>query len=138
MSTVHAPLYNAVVKDTGRFSGHQPLRAPTQATFIPTHYTPVPVASALKGGTTGTAYSESITAQGGTSPYTFAVTSGALPTGCSMSSGGSITGTPAVAATASFTVTVTDANGYTGSQAFSIIIATASSGGGAYAYVFVS
>jgi hypothetical protein len=81
------------------------------------------------------AYSETINAQGGTSPYTFAVTSGALPTGTTLNpSSGVISGTPTAASTFSFTITVTDSLGFTGSQAFQIIIA-APSGGGSYAFI---
>ena len=97
---------------------------------------PIPVAPELKGGVTGVAYSETISAQGGTSRYTFAVTSGALPTSTSLNSAtGVISGTPTVAASSSFTVTVTDANGFTGSQGFTITIAAPSSSGGAYEFV---
>jgi hypothetical protein len=116
-------------------AAHQIVKAPADITFPPSHYFPVPVASALKGGTTGAAYRETITAQCGTAAYTFAVTSGALPTGTSMTSGGVISGTPSVAATASFTVTVTDALGFTGSQSFSITISAPASGGGSYTFV---
>ncbi len=35
--------------------------------------------------------------RGGTAPYTYAITAGALPTGLSLSSGGSLSGTPGVA-----------------------------------------
>lgn len=87
---------------------------------------PVPVASALKGGIVGEAYSETISAQGGTSPYSFAVTGGALPAGTSLnSSTGVISGTPTTSGTASFTITVTDASGYIGSTAFTIGILAA-------------
>ena len=97
---------------------------------------PVPVASELKGGTTGTVYSETISANGGVSPYTFAITSGALPSGLSLSSSGSISGTPTATGANTFTVTVTDANANTGSQAFSITISTASTptSGGNYGF----
>lgn len=116
---------------------HQIVKSAAASTFVPSFFNPVPVAAALKGGTTGLAYSETISAQGGTAPYTFAVTSGALPASTSLNSAtGVISGTPSSAATASFTVTVTDANGFTGSQAFAIIIsAPASSGGGAYPFI---
>jgi hypothetical protein len=116
---------------------HQIVKPSAGSTFAPSHFNPVPVASALKGGTTGLAYSETISAVGGTAPYSFAVTSGALPTGATLNSAtGVISGTPTVAATAGFTITVTDTNGFTGSQAFTIIIAApASSGGGAYPFV---
>lgn len=83
--------------------------------------------SPLTAGTQGTAYTASITASGGTSPYTYAVTSGTLPAGLTLSSSGALTGTPTGTGTASFTVTATDAASYTGSLAYSLTIAA---GGG--------
>ena len=90
---------------------------------------PVPVGSALAGGVVGTAYTETVGCQGGTSPYSFSVTSGALPIGLTLNSAtGVISGTPAAAGTSTFTVTVTDSTGATGSQQFTITVAP--SGGG--------
>ena len=67
-------------------------------------------------GTTeqGVAYTSTITASGGTAPYTYAVSSGALPAGISLGSNGNVTGT--ATANGSFTVgvTATDAHGFTG------------------------
>ena len=56
----------------------------------------------LPNGTVGTAYSQTITATGGSGTgYTFAVTAGALPTGLALNGGtGAITGTPTAAGTA--------------------------------------
>ncbi len=54
----------------------------------------ITVSSTLPNGTIGVAYNATITASGGTSPYTFAVASGALPPGLALSSGGVISGTP--------------------------------------------
>lgn len=91
-----------------------------------------PVAEVLKGGVTGTAYSETISGQGGTAPYTFAVTAGALPDSLSLAGAtGIISGTPTVAGTFNFTIEVTDADAQTGSQAFEITITTPGGGGGA-------
>ncbi len=58
----------------------------------------------------GTAYSFQFTAIGGTSPYTFAVTSGSLPSGLTMSTSGLITGSPTTVGTTNFTVAVTDSS----------------------------
>ncbi len=83
----------------------------------------------LPGGTVGTSYSQTVTASGGTSSYSFAVTAGALPPGMSLASGGALTGTPTAGGTFNFTVTATDSttagNGgpFTGSQAYSVAIA---------------
>lgn len=114
---------------------HQIVKAPGNAAFTPGHFTPVPVGAILQSGAPGTAYSETITAQGGTSPYSYAVTSGSLPTGLSLSSAGVISGTPSGTGTSTFTITVTDANGFTGSQSFQIIVASASGGGGSYVFL---
>ncbi len=76
-------------------------------------------------GTFNTAYTgQSVTATGGGGSYTFAVTSGALPTGLSLAPGGAISGTPTLTGVFNFTVTATDTVSLcTGSQAFSISIA---------------
>jgi hypothetical protein len=66
----------------------------------------------------GAAYATTFIASGGLAPYTYAVTSGALPAGLSLSSSGHLTGTPTVNGTASFTVTATDSAGCTGATAY--------------------
>ncbi len=44
--------------------------------------------------TTGTAYAGKIVASGGTPPYVFALASGSFPSGISLGTDGSVTGTP--------------------------------------------
>ncbi|GEM_PF-1186367 len=78
----------------------------------------------LPAGLTGTPYNQTITASGGTSPYTFAVTSGRLPSALLLASDGSISGTPDTAATYTFTITATDNYGCTGSKAYSVTFST--------------
>jgi hypothetical protein len=75
-------------------------------------------------GVFNTAYTgQSVTATPA-STYTFAVTSGSLPTGLSLSSAGAISGTPTATGNFTFTVTATDSGSLcTGSQSFSIAIA---------------
>jgi hypothetical protein len=129
-SNVTAPMTNA-----GKGANHQTVKAAVP-NFTPSHYSPVPVAANLAGGAPSGAYSETINAQGGTSPYTFAVTSGALPTGTTLNpSSGVISGTPSAAGTFTFTITVTDSSGFTGSQALQIIITVPSGGGYSAAYL---
>jgi len=65
--------------------------------------------TSLPAGTVDVAYSASLTAAGGVAPYTWAITSGSLPTGLTLNtSTGAITGTPTLAGTANFTVKATD------------------------------
>jgi len=75
--------------------------------------------ASLTGGEAGVAYSQTLTASGGTSPYTFALASGALPTGLSLSSSGVIAGTPS-AGTFTFVARATDARGCTGTATYTL------------------
>jgi hypothetical protein len=65
---------------------------------------------ALPDAQVGTAYSTTLTATGGTLPYTWSISSGSLPAGLTLNaSTGDISGTPATTATATpLTVTVQD------------------------------
>lgn len=74
-------------------------------------------------GFLSTPYVGSATASGGTPPYTYAVTSGALPNGLSLNaSTGAITGIPMNTGFFPFTVTATDSITQTGSQPLSITV----------------
>lgn len=88
----------------------------------------------LPPGDVGHAYSQQIGFFGGKSPYTFQVTSGALPPGApafAISNTGLVTGTPNTAGSyGPFTVMVTDSTSgtpETASQSFTIVIGTAPS-----------
>lgn len=78
----------------------------------------------LPEATIGVPYSADVNATGGTPPHTFAVSSGALPTGLVLNATtGAITGTPTTAATFDFTITATEvATGCTGSRAYRTIV----------------
>ncbi|MBS0631129.1 MAG: putative Ig domain-containing protein [Verrucomicrobia bacterium] len=73
-------------------------------------------------------YTHSVTALGGTAPYTFAVTAGALPPGLTLDSSGQVSGTPTASGTFSFAITATDSSTgtgpYSGARIYSIIIST--------------
>jgi hypothetical protein len=75
---------------------------------------------ALTSATAGTAYSNTLTQTGALGTPSFAVTSGALPTGLTLSTAGAISGTPTTTGTFNFDVTVSDASGCTGTQSYSI------------------
>jgi hypothetical protein len=83
----------------------------------------------LPSGTTTTAYSQTLEATGGTSPYVWSLLSGTLPTGLTLTSGGVLSGTPSVAGTYDFTVKVLDNVSATDNQALSVLINQIGSGG---------
>jgi large repetitive protein len=92
--------------------------APVTITITPT---------SLPGGTIGTSYSQTLTASGGTAPYTWSNKTGTLPAGLTLNTTtGTISGTPTTVATSSFTIQATDANQSTGQAALSIAITAAS------------
>jgi large repetitive protein len=89
----------------------------------------VPVAlspTTLANGSVAAAYSATLTASGGAAPYGFAVTSGALPAGLTLSPSGNLTGIPTAGGNFTFTVTATDSSAapgpFTGSQAYTLTI----------------
>jgi len=75
----------------------------------------------LLNGTTGAAYSQTISETGGTLPFTWSVSMGSLPNGLSINAGtGAITGTPSDGGTWYFEAQVTDAVGVTALDFLSI------------------
>lgn len=98
------------------------------STVVPSSLTiTVPtLACPVSGGTAvvGLAYFNNMVGSGGTPPYTYAVTGGALPTGLSMNSAGQISGTPSAAGPFSWTTTITDSIGAQGTQVCGITVAS--------------
>ena len=80
--------------------------------------------ASIPGATTNVAYSQSLSAGGGTGPYSYAVTSGALPSGISLSGSGMLSGAAATSGSFTFTVTATDANNNSGTQAYTLAISS--------------
>ncbi|WP_425493489.1 putative Ig domain-containing protein [Marilutibacter chinensis] len=80
----------------------------------------------VPNGTAGVAYSQALTASGGSGPYVFSVTAGALPAGVTLSPGGVLGGTPTAGGNFGFTVTATDTSPFpgpfSGSQAYTLVI----------------
>ncbi|MBZ5536099.1 MAG: FG-GAP-like repeat-containing protein, partial [Acidobacteriia bacterium] len=76
----------------------------------------------LPDGFVGVVYNQAVTASGGTAPYSFAITAGSVPTGLTLASSGTLSGTPEVANAFPFTVTATDSNVCTGSRAYTVTI----------------
>jgi hypothetical protein len=83
--------------------------------------------SALPSARPNAPYIELVTATGGTPPYTFAVTSGALPPGLSLTPAADglsayVSGVPTVQGDFPLTITVTDANGCFNTMACSMVL----------------
>jgi hypothetical protein len=119
-ATSPATIYTVTVKDTLNASASNTFTLTVNATLTSvqvvaseayTQNTPLGVGTAPVGS------------NGGTSPVAYAVTP-ALPTGLSMStSNGQISGTPTVTSPlATYTVNMTDANGATASNTFTLIV----------------
>jgi hypothetical protein len=80
----------------------------------------------LPNGAVGTAYNQTLSASGGTAPYVFSISSGALPGGLLLNPAtGAIIGTPTTAGTFTFTATATDASGCAGSRLYTISMSSA-------------
>ncbi|NML22375.1 HYR domain-containing protein [Pseudoflavitalea sp. G-6-1-2] len=67
-------------------------------------------------GKAGVAYSHSFSQTGSLGTPSYAITAGALPPGCTLSSDGTISGTPTATGTFNFAVTVSDKSGCFGTQ----------------------
>jgi hypothetical protein len=76
-------------------------------------------------GTVGSAYVQAFTASGGTAPYIFAVTAGALPAGLTLTPAGVLAGTPTTPGPSTFTMRATDANGCFVELAYTMVVLAA-------------
>jgi Putative Ig domain len=74
----------------------------------------------LRYGVVDHRYRTTLSATGGTAPYSFTVTSGSLPPGLHLADGGLLSGTPTARGSFGFHVTVTDAQGCTGERSYSM------------------
>lgn len=80
-------------------------------------------ATFLNNGTVGSAYSDTVSASGGDSPYVYEVSGGALPDGLTLNTAtGVISGTPTVAADFDFSIRATDDDGCTGTATYTVTI----------------
>ena len=101
----------ATSSSTGAGAPHTGSRGYTLVVNPPT----IAVAPAsLPAATAGAAYSQNLSASGGTAGYTFAVTAGALPPGMTLSSAGVLSGTPTAGGDFNFSVRARDSSTGTG------------------------
>lgn len=85
----------------------------------------ISLTASLPDGTAYVGYSTTVAASGGVGPYTYAAT-GTLPTGLTLATNGTLSGTPTDPGSFNFTVTATDpavGGPYTGSQTYTVTIA---------------
>jgi hypothetical protein len=95
----------------------------TGSTNLTVQMTPLTIiTTSLPDGHLNVAYTATLTASGGVTPYTWSIASGALPMGLSLAGGtGVISGTPTATGTFSFTARVTGANGQSVTKPLNII-----------------
>ena len=76
----------------------------------------------LPAAVVGRPYRQTVVASGGTAPYTYSITAGALPPGLTLNAAtGVISGTPTTLGTATFTVQARDVNGDIGTRAYTLV-----------------
>jgi hypothetical protein len=86
---------------------------------------PTITTTSLPGGTVGQAYDEGLQATGGTGTLVWSLSGGSLPANLTLSSAGTISGTPTNTGTSNFTVMVTDALAQSVTQPLSIAVSAA-------------
>jgi Putative Ig domain len=97
---------NLTVKATDSGSPVATTTGPVTLTVSP--IPPLSLTGSLPNAILGQSYTQTLTATGGISPYTYHVTAGNLPAGLALSTAGVISGVPTAPGASSFTVTVTD------------------------------
>ena len=114
--------FTVTVTDTNNVQGSASLSITVNAA-------PSVTTTSLATATDGqTGYSQTLAESGGTSPFTWSISSGSLPSGLSLSSGGVISGTVGGSATSqTFTVKVTDSNSVAATKSLSITVNAAPS-----------
>jgi outer membrane autotransporter protein len=118
--------FNFTVTATDSSTGTGPYTGSRAYSLTVAAPTIVVAPTTLGNATVAAAYSTTVSASGGTAPYSFALTAGALPAGLSLSSAGTLSGTPTAGGTFNFTVTATDSSSgsgpHTGSRAYALVV----------------
>jgi len=116
------PGYAGVDSFTYTATGPGGTSAPATVNLAITPPTVVIGTTTLANATQNVPYTASISASGGTAPYSYTIVSGALPSGMTLAPTGSLAGTPTAPGTSSFTVRVTDSQNFQASQALSLTV----------------
>jgi hypothetical protein len=122
-TTASSVTFTVTATDTGTTGTGSPFSVSGSYTLTTSAPAITMAPATLPMATAGTAYSQTVAASGGVAPYSYAISSGALPTGLALNaSTGAITGTPTAAGPFSFTIKATDANHFTGTQVYSFTV----------------
>lgn len=114
---------NTAVTVTATSTSIVGLKASASVTVTPLPALSITTAS-LAAATAGLPYSATLAATGGKSPYTWSISSGALPTGIQLAaSTGAIAGTASSTGAFNFTAKVTDSAGSTATQVYALTVA---------------
>lgn len=106
-------------------SGGSSADATVRLTVTPPALIFTPASGSLQPAITGSSWTQTLTATGGTSPYTWTSTS--LPPGIALdAASGTLSGRPAAAGRYSFQVTTTDTYGATGNASYVLTVSDAS------------
>ncbi len=109
--------FSVQVTDANSLKASQPLTLTVAAN------PPSVTTTSLSSGTQNAAYSATLAATGGTTPYAWSIISGSLPTGLTLTPAtGIISGTPTGTGSSSFSVQVTDANSLKATQALTLTV----------------
>ncbi|MBS1801638.1 MAG: hypothetical protein JSS95_17645 [Acidobacteria bacterium] len=114
--------------------------APPATTAPPTSPLSITSSSTLPNGSVSAAYSASLSATGGTTPYAWTIRScsGVCDAGLSLSQAGAFSGTPTQSGATTYNVVVSDANGQTASASLNLTVAAAAAPNPSGANYYVS
>jgi len=116
-----AGIFNYTVFGTG--SDGVPVHVDCQLTVVnPAAGISILSACPLNSATIGTAFTQTLSASGGTGALSFSLASGALPAGLTLSAGGVVSGTATTAGLANFVIQVTDTVPQSVSQSCSMTV----------------
>lgn len=109
--------FTVTATDGNGFSANLPVTLTVEQVFT------IVLPDALAGARQFRPYGQTLSASGGTAPYQYTLSSGALPAGLTLDGAtGTISGTPTVAGDFTFTLTATDANGIAGSMDYDLVV----------------
>ena len=96
----------------------------TQALAITINPSPITIltSSPLPGAVRALAYTQPLTATGGSPPYQWSLFSGSLPVGLSLNPNGTLTGTPTTPSVTNFIAQLTDSTGLVAAKAFVLTV----------------